>query len=836
MARRKNRRCSPSADDRDAAPAAAAPPPSPPTPPPPGNSSPLVSLEMESSTMQEITRVVGRIVVDKPAIQEAEAPQPKKDPPGEPQKQQNAQISQPIHRSSQPADGSGGTNLAAAMHGAPSRALLVSGIPQHIVDPLVMQDLESWGPIRSFFLGARAQGCITVYYYDLRHAQDALLSIRSQYFFQQCNPARFAQHSYQNPQNHQALAGPSQPPQQSCGPKPYEPVKHELANIGFVTEDHLHRQQQQQPETIPPSASKFSPFAIPFVSDLSYSEGRGLIGGCPAWAEFVTISPSYPLIDSPNQGTLVVFYLRMNITHAELASIFKQYGDVREIREAPSRRSRFVEFYDIRDAARAKEALDGLEVLGRRIKIEFSRPCQPRNAYNTTPALYPSFVPYYPYYYNASSATPPYHQHDQTTETAYYTYGPSPQYDHAANTSTADTAYNFGRAAAFHYYVPGAYNLSYALGTGYYGYPNYSHHHYQQQQLYGYYNQQQQPQQQQYSRTYASAPPLLPSPRFNASVPRGYGRAGPAAASVTTRRRFEISAYNQQQPASLRTRDESAASASGNLGDGRGCIVSFSSERIYEESKWTGRKHRVVRRIARDESQYVFNTGEEEESGRTTLMIRNIPNKYSLRIVIRVLDQHCITYNNGLGEDEKVSAYDFVYLPVDFMNRSNLGYAFVNFTTVVATKRLHNDFHGRRWEEFKSRKGREQLEEHFKNSRFACDTDEYLPLVFSPPRTGLQCSSPTVVSSLAARKAGGKRLEIKSLENLPTPDPSQEATEAPQTSIDLESGSEQPWEGDQIDDDDDENFESEDLEEELDEDDDDGGSSQDNDEDGEGNQ
>jgi hypothetical protein len=32
----------------------------------------------------------------------------------------------------------------------------------------------------------------------------------------------------------------------------------------------------------------------------------------------------------------------------------------------------------------------------------------------------------------------------------------------------------------------------------------------------------------------------------------------------------------------------------------------------------------------------------------------------------------------------------------------------------------------------------EALKEHFKNSKFACDNDEYMPVVFSPPRDGKQ--------------------------------------------------------------------------------------------------
>lgn len=39
-------------------------------------------------------------------------------------------------------------------------------------------------------------------------------------------------------------------------------------------------------------------------------------------------------------------------------------------------------------------------------------------------------------------------------------------------------------------------------------------------------------------------------------------------------------------------------------------------------------------------------------------------------------------------------------------------------------------------------KGLEALKEHFKNSKFPCEMDHYLPVVFSPPRDGRQLSEP----------------------------------------------------------------------------------------------
>ncbi|CAI6009104.1 unnamed protein product, partial [Closterium sp. NIES-65] len=122
----------------------------------------------------------------------------------------------------------------------------------------------------------------------------------------------------------------------------------------------------------------------------------------------------------------------------------------------------------------------------------------------------------------------------------------------------------------------------------------------------------------------------------------------------------------------------------------------------------------------------------------------------------------------GGGAMGAALAYDFVYLPIDFKNRCNLGYAFVNLTTVTAALRLFRAFHLQPWEAFNSRKvcrisyarvqGCAALEEHFRNSRFACDTEEFLHARFSPPRNGISCPPPV----LAAGHMEGQQVTLTS--------------------------------------------------------------------------
>ena len=77
-----------------------------------------------------------------------------------------------------------------------------------------------------------------------------------------------------------------------------------------------------------------------------------------------------------------------------------------------------------------------------------------------------------------------------------------------------------------------------------------------------------------------------------------------------------------------------------------------------------------------NQNEYVFNMEEandkgatESARGRTTLMIRNIPNKYNQAMMLDLLNR------------SYAGQYDFFYLPIDFKNKCNLGYAFVNFNT-----------------------------------------------------------------------------------------------------------------------------------------------------------
>merc|ERR1712232_1347766 len=73
---------------------------------------------------------------------------------------------------------------------------------------------------------------------------------------------------------------------------------------------------------------------------------------------------------------------------------------------------------------------------------------------------------------------------------------------------------------------------------------------------------------------------------------------------------------------------------------------------------------------------------------KTTVMIRNIPNKYTQDLMLDRIDR------NFKGE------YDFFYLPIDFKNKCNVGYAFINFQATNSIKPFYTEFNKTKWEKF----------------------------------------------------------------------------------------------------------------------------------------
>ena len=77
---------------------------------------------------------------------------------------------------------------------------------------------------------------------------------------------------------------------------------------------------------------------------------------------------------------------------------------------------------------------------------------------------------------------------------------------------------------------------------------------------------------------------------------------------------------------------------------------------------------------------------------RTTLMIKNIPNKYTQRMLLNTIDESF------------KGTYDFFYLPIDFKNKCNVGYAFINMVQPGYIVPFVQKFDHKKWDKFNSEK------------------------------------------------------------------------------------------------------------------------------------
>ncbi|KAF3535766.1 hypothetical protein F2Q69_00024471 [Brassica cretica] len=115
----------------------------------------------------------------------------------------------------------------------------------------------------------------------------------------------------------------------------------------------------------------------------SSSPVRGFVSGRPVWAQFVVQATS-AVPNGCNQGTLVVFNLNPEVSSIALRQIFQVYGPIKELRETPYKKhQRFVEFYDVRDAAKALDGMNGEEICGKEVVIEYSRPGGIKNKFRS---------------------------------------------------------------------------------------------------------------------------------------------------------------------------------------------------------------------------------------------------------------------------------------------------------------------------------------------------------------------------------------------------------------------------------------------------------------------
>ncbi|KAL8108272.1 hypothetical protein AgCh_024648 [Apium graveolens] len=172
-----------------------------------------------------------------------------------------------------------------------------------------------------------------------------------------------------------------------------------------------------------------------------------------------------------------------------------------------------------------------------------------------------------------------------------------------------------------------------------------------------------------------------------------------------------------------------------------------------------GRNRRVEQNATQMDSKKQFQLDLEKirsgEDTRTTLMIKNIPNKYTSKMLLAAIDE------NHEG------TYDFLYLPIDFkvrftqvfvqvfncnksfsslqgllhvQNKCNVGYAFINMLSPMHIIPFYQAFDGKKWEKFNSEKvaslayariqGKAALVTHFQNSSLMNEDKRCRPILF----------------------------------------------------------------------------------------------------------
>ena len=118
---------------------------------------------------------------------------------------------------------------------------------------------------------------------------------------------------------------------------------------------------------------------------------------------------------------------------------------------------------------------------------------------------------------------------------------------------------------------------------------------------------------------------------------------------------------------------------------------------------------------------------------RTTLMIKNIPNKYTIS-----------SFLDEINEFFK-NTYDIFYLPIDYINKCNLGFAFINFVEPFHIILFYEMFRGKKWKKFNSDKicellfakfqGRKQLISHFEKGKvLSFESEDKRPLILPAPK------------------------------------------------------------------------------------------------------
>ncbi|XP_071733151.1 protein MEI2-like 2 isoform X2 [Rutidosis leptorrhynchoides] len=482
-----------------------------------------------------------------------------------------------------------------------------------------------------------------------------------------------------------------------------------------------------------------------------------------------------------NQGTLVVFNLDASVSSEDLRHIFAAYGEVKEIRETPHKiHHKFIEFYDVRGAEMALNALNGSEIAGKRIKLEHSRPGGARRTMIQQRSQ----------------------ELDQDETRAFWHHIGSPvinsppgNWAHLSSPGDRSSQQGFSWSSGFRTISPVnstplhglatvlPNNMSSPVKISPIGKDQNTKNSFIKS-IQGFDHQQ--------PRSFSDNEPFINSnldqssigrlsgPEFLWGSPTTYSdhqsssswrgsSVGPVGLFPSTEQR-KVYASPSQHGTFLGSRHHVGSAPSGLPFDSHFTPYPESSERAFMSpvifngsgsptSRMTSfsnkgpifvstgsyqgvgplnevliernRTRRVdcpVNQIGNKQYQLDLDKIMSGEDTRTTLMIKNIPNKYTSKMLLAAIDE---THKG---------TYDFVYLPIDFKNKCNVGYAFINMGSPSHIVSFYETFNGKKWEKFNSEKvaslaygriqGKMALITHFQNSSLMNEDKWCRPILF----------------------------------------------------------------------------------------------------------
>lgn len=347
-----------------------------------------------------------------------------------------------------------------------------------------------------------------------------------------------------------------------------------------------------------------------------------------------------------NQGTLVIFNLDISVSNSQLTDLFGKFGEIREIRESPNKKHRFVEFYDVRCAEAAMKALNKTEFQGKKIKIEPSRPGG-SNRPETNLANFGSLPT------NSKSSTQPLKLSKGTMDlNAIYIPQNTEHFEDLNKSTISDRIENNLPIKNQHIIYDSNEATETKIDPEYEGFSLFKTN-------------------------------TNPKKKFE---------------------KLENSEIFNSSPSIFES------------------TVSPPNSKTSNNSSMNSRRE-SLNRFEIDVPNLIDGT-----DTRTTLMVKNIPNKYDQEMLLVAVNK------SHLG------SYDFFYLPIDFKNKCNVGYAFINFVDPRKIPSFYNEFNNKKWEKFNSEKvcqisyariqGKISMIDHFKNSSLMFEDPKCRPLIF----------------------------------------------------------------------------------------------------------